>query len=54
MPIIGKERKGSTYSKAAKAYQQRELAHPIKGKAQEREKRLRRTEKKEAVHVAKP
>jgi len=29
-------------------------AHPVKGKAQERERRLRRTEKEEVVHVAKP
>jgi len=29
-------------------------ARPVKGKAQEEEKKLRRTEKEEAAHMAKP
>jgi len=39
-----------------KAYQQekRKPACPIKGEAQEKERRLRRVEEEEVVHVAKP
>jgi len=40
--------------KPQKAYQQRELVHPVKGKVQERERKLKRTEEKEAAHIAKP
>ena len=37
-----------------KMHQQREPAYPTKGKAQERERKLRKVEEEEAVHVVKP
>jgi len=40
--------------KPQKVHQQRELAHPVKEKAQEEERRLRRTEEEEVARVAKP
>ena len=39
---------------AQKVYRQREPAHPVKGKVQEKERRLRRAEEKETVHMARP
>ena len=41
-------------AKLQKAHQQKELACPIKGKAQKGERRLKRAEEEEAVHVTKP
>jgi len=37
-----------------KVHQQRELACPVKGKAQEGERRLRKAEKKKVAHMTKP
>jgi len=33
---------------------ERKLAHPVKGKVQETERKIRRTEEDEAAHVARP
>ena len=37
-----------------KVQQRERLAYPVKGKVQEKERRLRRAEKEEAAHVARP
>jgi len=46
--------KAACVARPQKAQQEKRLAHPIKRKAQEKEKRLRRVEEEEAAHVARP
>jgi len=41
-------------AKLQKTHQQREPAHPVKGKAQEGERRLRRVEEDETARMAEP
>jgi len=49
-----KKEKVACVAKPQKAHQQKGLAHPVKGKVQEGERRLRRVEEKEVVHAVKP
>jgi len=48
------EKKAAHVARPRKAQQEERLACPIKGKAQEKERRLRRVEGSEAVRVARP
>jgi len=49
-----KEKRAACVAKPQKAQQEKRPAYPVKGKAQEGERRLRRVEGSEAAHVARP
>jgi len=53
-PLWEKKERVAHAARPQKAYQRRELAHPVKGKVQKGERKLRRAEEEEAAHMAKP
>jgi len=52
-PLWEKKKRVACVAKPQKVHQQKRLVHPVKGKAQERERKLRRIEKEETARVAK-
>jgi len=52
-PLWKKKKRVAHVAKPQKAHQQEGPAHPVKGKAQEGKRRLRRVEEEEAARVAK-
>jgi len=53
-PLWIKKEKVAHVVRPQKAQQRERPAYPVKGKAQEKERRLRRAEEKEAVYVTRP
>jgi len=53
-PLWERKKRVAHAARPQKVHQQKELACPVKGEAQEEERRLRRTEGEEAARVAKP
>jgi len=49
-----KKEKAVHMLRSQKVQQRERPAYPVKGKAQEKERRLRRAEEEEAAHVARP
>jgi len=53
-PLGIKKEKVAHVAKPQKAQQRERPAHPVEGKAQEKESRVRRAKGEEAAHVARP
>jgi len=53
-PLWKKKERVACVAKPQKVHQKREPAHPVKGKVQEGERKLRRAEEEEAACMAKP
>ena len=53
-PLLKRKKRVARVAKPQKIYRQREPPRPVKGKVQEKERRLRRAEEKETVHMARP
>jgi len=53
-PLWMRKEKATYVARPQKAQQEEKPAHPIKGKAQEKKRRLRRAKKRETVRVAEP
>ena len=49
-----RKEKAAHVARPQKVQQEEKPVYPVKGKAQKKERRLKRAEKREAAHVAKP